>query len=85
MLQLSVQGSRVYTKGTIRYKVAIAIYRLRRHGWWNHPGKSGHGLTNILTFNTYKLFYAQTDTTYIAIAVCWPVGSPSLDVGSRQL
>ena len=22
------------------------------HGWGNHPGKSGHGLTNILTLHT---------------------------------
>jgi len=38
-------------------------------GWGNHPGKSGHGLANILTFDTglaklasYMFYYDNKKT-----------------------
>ena len=42
------------------------------HGWGNHPGESGHGLTIILTFtgcfeyNQYQNNENNTVATYMA-------------------
>ena len=49
--------------------VALRI-RWYKHGWGNHPGKSGHGLTNILTlyvnfeYKQYMYFSEQLKQYY---------------------
>jgi len=34
-------------------------------GWGKHPGKSGHGQTNILTFDTSSQVYIAINTDAI--------------------
>jgi len=49
-----------------------------RQGWGNHPDKSGHGLTNILTFDTglaklasYMFYYDNKNNTDLTIIKCY--------------
>ena len=48
---VKTHGSELCGQGKQQWLPSFLHARLS-HGWGNHPGKSGHGLTKILTIHT---------------------------------